>query len=77
MSNPTPKRNGASPLPEFMTSVSVADFIVEWLDEQVQATERRTHEEGNSRALGWELRTLRRAHGQLSTFVAGLAADES
>jgi hypothetical protein len=72
MSNPTPKRSTPTALPEFMTSPSVGDFFAEWLDEQVKAYAAAQREQGNSRALGWELRTLERNSTQLAAFVAGL-----
>lgn len=57
-------------LPEFLTSPSVGDFFAGWLDEQIEALDRRSREEGSNRAIAWELRTLRRAHVQLSSLLA-------
>lgn len=75
MANPKATANGSNALPEFMTSASVGDFFAEWLTEQVRAYAATMREQGNSRALGWELRTLERQSNGVASFVSNLLAE--
>jgi hypothetical protein len=76
MARPSTNGSSNSVLPEFMTAESVGDFMTGWLAEQIERAEREAHEAGNSRALAWELRTLKRAHGQLVGYVQAIHAEE-
>jgi hypothetical protein len=59
-----------------MTSPAVADFFAGWLGEQIEAYKAQAREQGNSRVLAWEGRTLDRALAQYRPISTALNADE-
>lgn len=76
MTRPNKPNISNSVAPEFMTSPAVADFFKEWLREAIDEYKARAREQGSSRVLAWEGRTLDRAHSQFKPIAEALNRDE-
>jgi hypothetical protein len=76
MARPSTTNLSSSVAPEFMISPSVSDWFAGWLREAIDKYKAEAREQGNSRALAWEGRTLDRALSQYAPIAEALNRDE-